>query len=266
MPGIIESIGVEIEFANVPQREVAKWIDEHQILASIVGDASCENTKLALGDILVPEIQDEYLRRFAKQKHIGGEFVTNIISSERDDNSWFNPLGAALSFLRDSGETPSLSTSIHVHLQCGSQRYGVPLPVLKSLILLWSKIEAAIYRITEGEIGFSRGENHLNYCYYRPLVLRDGPAVVRDNKNVYRPAFELSKLMNAKTTEEFFTSFCRDDQSGGNKYWPTKYHGLNLHSINSKGTVEFRTANLTLEPIYLYTWIRVFQQILALAF
>lgn len=265
--GIISSLGVEIEFTDLDQDRMINFIRKHNIHgASIVNDASCTRSKLTIGDI---GVTDDMLRNnplansWATRKILGGEFVSSIIYSDRDDNKWFNPVGSVLKYMADSGEKPSLAAGIHIHVNVGGYK-NVNIEFLHGLTKIWQKVEAAIYRLTSGEMKFSRGAEQLSYCYYRPLVPKDGPVVVRNNHGHPVSVFDINKLLKTQNVEEFFKALGRSDISRGH-YWATKYHGLNFQSVITKGTVELRTGNFTNQPRYLYAWIRMFQTMMAVA-
>jgi hypothetical protein len=265
--GIISSLGVEIEFTQIEQDDMFSFLRERNIRgANIVNDASCTRTRLVIGDITVA---DDMIRNsplamsWATRKISGGEFVSPIIQTCQDNKDWFKPLDSTIRYMADKGEVPSLTAGIHVHVNVGGSK-NVNIEFLTSLAKIWRKVEAAMYRITSGEMGYSRGAEQLSYCYYRPLVPKNGPAVVRTAGGGAVPCFDLEKLEKAKTVDDFFRALGRSDAVRGH-YWATKYHGLNFQSILAKGTVELRTGNFTNNPRYLYAWIRTFQSILGLA-
>jgi hypothetical protein len=185
---------------------------------------------------------------------VGGEFVSSILTAASDDKQWFNPVGSIVRFLSDRGEQASPVTGIHVHAKFLDYKHAQV-----------DVLEAAIYRITSAEMTYQRGSKHLQYCHYRPLVPKQGPAVIIDSNGNMRPCFDIEKLMKAKTPDEFFMALGRADINPNSRH-PAKYHGLNFNSILSKGTVELRTGNFTQHPRFVYAWVRVFQRMLALAF
>jgi len=254
LPEIGRAFGVEIEFASIPQQEVIEFVNSNFLRGTrVVNDASCHSSEYRLGNFIVPEES-----AWGERRTTGGEVVTTIL--EMDDNgAWMKPFNALLSFFRNNGEKPNSKTSIHFHFSFGN-RDTIPVKVLHGLLELWKRIEDPIFRITQGEFGYSRGENHLDHLYCRPIVDRYGPHIILDYDEVYRPCFELNKLLKTTSTKEFFQSLCRSD-SPSSHYWPPKYHALNLFSIVDKGTIEFRTPNVTLNPDFLYTWGIIFRRI-----
>lgn len=263
MKPVGSAVGFEVEFSDVGQEEVRRFLDEENIRASVTNDASVVSSRTSYGDVSVGSrarnIHTRLAREWARRIVSGGEIVTPILSGCDEEDDWFDPVRRTLDFLGEAGEKPNLKTSIHFHVSFGTVD-TVPIEVLKGLTRIWACIEAPIYRVTQGEMGFHRGTKHLDHLYARPIVPLDGPHVVLDSGGIIRPCMQLDKLMEAKATIEFLQSAGRCDRPASH-YWPTKYHGINFASIVSKGSIEFRTANFTSNAKYVYAWARMFQKI-----
>lgn len=264
---VIDHLGIEIEFYNVSQSDMYEFINRKGINARVTNDASCTHRIRRYGNINITAdefnvLNDTNYANWGNTIHVGGEVVSGILHSE--EAKWFNPINDILKFLEDNGEKPSLTTALHVHLNFGT--FGtVPIFALHAMLDIWSRLEATMFRITQGEMGFSRGTENLDHCYCRPIVPFNGPHIIRDSDGYYRPNQELEKLHNAKTTKEFFQSLARSDRNT-HHYYVSKYHAINFLPILRQGTVELRTANLTLNPDYVYTWVKIFQKMVALSY
>ena len=265
--GVVTNIGLEIEFSKVPQRVISDVIRNRRMRASVVNDASCTKHTYMIGDFELTNdgnVVNDYVRDYAKYIQTGGEIVTGVINTTSATEDWRGDVTTLLSTLRDNGEVPGLTTGIHLHISFGRQDF-VPIEALLAVTELWARLEAIIFRLTQGELGYSRGSKQLDYLYYRPIVPVNGPAVVRDRGGTYRPNHQLTKLLNARTTDEFFQSLSRSDQAGG-RYWVAKYHALNFYPVCRQGTLELRTPNYTNNPEYVFAWVELLKRIVGKAY
>lgn len=267
MSGATYDVGVEIEFTNVTQAAVKRFLREKRIDAAVTNDASCMRRAVVLGDDFIltndPEIVNREVRRFADNKTLGGEIVTGILDTGANDD-WQNPIVSVLGFLQDNGEVPNLAGGIHVHVSTGTPRY-IPTEVLRWVTEFWARLEAPIFRITQSYLGYNRGEKQLDSIYCRPLVPDNGPAVVRDERGFNRPCFEIRTLLQAKTTQEFMMALTRSDLQMG-RYWAPKYHALNFYSLYKHGTIELRTPNFTSNPDHVVAWIMIAKRLVQMGF
>ena len=107
------------------------------------------------------------------ETQIGCEVVSSVILTS--DPNWDRWVFEALDFVESLGEGIASSTGIHVHVN----GKGLPVEALHNLIHLWRGLEAGIYRLSCGPLGYFRGMTHKDAHYCRPLT-EDGPLVWYD--------------------------------------------------------------------------------------
>lgn len=127
--------------------------------------------------------------------------------------------------LREGGAKANSSCGIHIHVD-GSNHNPKS---LRRLVSFMTSRQDLIYEALE----IGDRENH--WCH-------------KLNSNLLK-AMKKDKNLTKEKVEEIWYSSANDDYCGGidhQHYNATRYHGVNLHSYFTKGTVEFRLFNSTL--------------------
>lgn len=235
--------GVEIEVENIvvghsPMSVALLWNTTH--------DASCESDGImhsSSGISISPNsplsaiISTEFIRRGV----IGGEYVSGIMDTSSGEHTF--AVKQLVDFLRNNGETPeSYRAGIHVHVSFSHPT----LAMLKSIMKLWGYAEDIFYYI--GGMGYThRGVlNDFTYChpvYEFPLVI--------PHYGEYVKLIDTDDLLDSDTISTFWERYGDVSQVGKSRYFPVRYHGINLSPVLSKGTVEFRVFNKSLTTLYI---------------
>jgi len=237
---LIETIGLEIEYANVPKTWMRDALSNLNKRWSLVEDGSVRTYRQADMGF---ETSDGAETKF------GGELVSPKIYTGED--GWEEDLYELIGVLKDIGEGIDARTSIHIHINSA----GLPLFAIKYLFSIGKYLEAAMFRLSCAEAGIHRGTLLHDYGYSRPLGY-EGPPVVRDIDGYWRPVFDLDKLMLADTIDEFQRACGRQDQAP-NKWHEARYVWLNPISLFQHGSVEFRLFNMTHKPHYIIAWVQL---------
>jgi hypothetical protein len=125
---------------------------------------------------------------------------------------------------------------------------GFDLESLKRLVQNTRAYEPWIYQIARGGDGEHRGRNGNHYRFCKPIE-----EVHRSGETDY------DRLVKAKNFKRFWEVwYGRPRQELPRifscRYNPTRYRGLNLHSFNYRGTIEFRYFDGTLNPADIKAW------------
>jgi len=208
---LITSIGIEIEFAQVPKavgRDLAAMVGYR-----LVEDGSCRSTRSACG--YIPVVSDDNL--FSRQM-FGGEFVSPILNTEGD--KWKRDVAYILEGLAWAGEGIDALTSIHIHINLA----GLPMFAVRYLVEIAQYLEAGLFRLSCAEAGIHRGAIHLDYGYCRPIST-GGPPVVLCQDNALRPVFSTETVKRAQNHIELKQALGRFDCHGGGIYHEARYTG-----------------------------------------
>lgn len=223
-----QKFGVEVEMTGITREKAAK------IVAAVLGttpsrpDNNCYHTRI---------IADEAARKWKIMRdssikpirNDGGdapldeykvEFVTPPL--EYDD---IELLQNIIRKLHDGGARPHTSCGIHIHVDGANHNAKS----LRRLINFMTSRQDLIYEALE------IGDRADRWCHKLNTALLEE---MRKDRN-------LSK----EKAEQIWYSSANDGYMGGidhEHYNKTRYHGVNLHSYFSKGTVEFRLFNSTL--------------------
>lgn len=223
-----QKFGVEVEMTGITREKAAK------IVAAVLGttpsrpDNNCYHTRI---------IADEAARKWKIMRdssikpirNDGGdapldeykvEFVTPPL--EYDD---IELLQNIIRKLHDGGARPHTSCGIHIHVDGANHNAKS----LRRLINFMTSRQDLIYEALE------IGDRADRWCHKLNTALLEE---MRKDRN-------LSK----EKAEQIWYSSANDGYMGGidhEHYNKTRYHGVNLHSYFSKGTVEFRIFNSTL--------------------
>lgn len=255
---IASSVGVEIEFHHARLGSIV-----HADLPSgwtAVRDGSCTTEQFRVGNIEVEDLPRN-LYELGENVQVGGELVSPPFNRDLQPDRPFEDTIRVLRLLHDGGEHKvGTTTSVHVHVNVGKP----PIYMVRNLLMWWERLEAVIYRLAVAEHDIHRGTVHGDYMYCRPLS-GQGPQVVQDGKGDYRFCFDLEKVKGAKDWFEAIKAFGRADHQP-TKWMPFRYYGLNLGTIYSKGTVEFRIFNQTLRAEYVKAWVELSQALVRAAY
>ena len=127
--------------------------------------------------------------------------------------------------LRENGAKAHSSCGIHIHVD-GANHTAVS---LRRLVNFMTARQDLIYEALQ------IGDRESNWCHKLNKTLLD--------------AMKKDKNLTKEKAEEIWYSRANDGYCGGidhQHYNATRYHGVNLHSFFTKGTVEFRLFNSTL--------------------
>ena len=249
---LIDSIGIEIEFADI-QKSYGD-VFKQGLTWRMVEDGSCRTRKSVIAGIPIEAVGGNDTVLF------GGEFISPIIDTSKN-NHWKEELTKILGWLSETGEGLSVKTSIHVHINAA----GIPLFAIQNILTLGLFLEAGMFRLSCAEMGVHRGALHLDYGYCRPIS-GQGPSVVKCEDNYMRPVFDTKKLTEARTLGHLRQGLGRYDRHGGNKYHEARYVWLNLISMYQLGSIEFRLFNSTYSHRNVLAWIDLCQHIVRAGF
>lgn len=223
-----QRFGVEIEMTGITREKAAKIVAE--VLGSkptrpdrtcyetrIIADQAARKWKVMRDSSIEPKINDgtndnldEYRVEFVTPplKYGDIELLQRIIRS-----------------LKANGAKADLSCGIHIHVDGANH---TPLS-LRRLVNFMTSRQDLIYEALEIEKRADR------WCHKLNSSLLDE---MKKDKNI-----------SIEKAEQIWYSSANDGYDGGidyEHYNSTRYHGINLHSYFSKGTVEFRLFNSTL--------------------
>lgn len=241
---IIENIGVEFEYEDLQQERfnVAYFEQKH--------DASCESPAYSyegFGDII---LREEIENKKREKVTIGGELVSNILTDSDDILSILKNLTDSV-YLRGESER-GYRSSIHIHV---AMSYN--LNILKNLMRLGLNLESAFFHL--GGMGYDFRGIFNDSIYCRPIS-KYGPPIVKYCNGNYGPVFDAKDCLEANSSEQFWERYGSLGNPQENKYNPVRYVWLSLFPLLTKGTVEFRIFNKTLNPFYIYSIIVLCQR------
>lgn len=254
---ICTAIGIEIETSNLALTLVDHMTREKNIGCHIDDDGSVRhfsNTVFGLTNIDVKNMEVYKILKAAgihrDGARMGAELVSRIILTS--DKNWEKYVFDALETIDGLGEGLSLTTGVHVHVNA----QGLPVEVLHNLINLWTSIEAGIYKLSCGPMGFFRGDVHKDSHYCRPLT-EEGPLVLLDGHGIPRQSYTVENLLKTESVIDFAKAYGRSDKWSGRHWHTPRYSGLNFHSLFRLGSIEFRTFNSSLVPAHVLAWIEL---------
>lgn len=227
-----QKFGVEIEFTGITRYAAAKIVAK--VLGCTVGekgrspyftrtmiDAQGRGWKIMRDSSIL-----EMSPRGNASDEYKVEFVTPPLRYEDIET-----LQEIVRQLRKAGAVANYSCGIHVHVD-GANHHAQS---LRRLVKFFSARQELVYEALK--ISSSRAER---WCCKVPATLIEKMA---EKKNISHEEMEAIWYSSANTMQ-----FNRTYDGGidHQHYNDTRYHGLNLHSFFSKGTVEFRLFNSTL--------------------
>lgn len=223
-----QKFGVEIEMTGITREKAANIIAD--VLGSTVSgrDASCYQTRTikdskrrswkVMRDSSITPSRNDRTQEYLDEYRV--EMVTPPLNYEDIET-----LQAIVRKLRESGAKADRSCGIHIHID-GSNHNPQS---LRRLVNFMTSRQDLIYEALQ----IGDRENH--WCH-------------KLNSELLK-AMKKDRNLTKERAEEIWYSRANDGYSGGidhQHYNSTRYHGVNLHSFFTKGTVEFRLFNSTL--------------------
>lgn len=220
--------GVEVEMTGITREKAAR------LVAGVLGttpshpESNCYHTRT---------IADQAARKWKIMRDSSITPIRNDDTSEPLDEYRVEFVTPPLNYsdiellqniirkLRENGAKAHSSCGIHIHVD-GANHTAVS---LRRLVNFMTARQDLIYEALQ------IGDRESNWCHKLNKTLLD--------------AMKKDKNLTKEKAEEIWYSRANDGYCGGidhQHYNSTRYHGVNLHSFFTKGTVEFRLFNSTL--------------------
>ncbi len=220
--------GVEVEMTGVSREKAAKIVAEVLGTTPSRPDSTCYETRTitdqaarkwkVMRDSSITPVRNDGGSELMDQYKV--EFVTPPLNYEDIDL-----LQRIIRKLKENGAKPHSSCGIHIHVDGANHNAKS----LRRLVNFMTSRQDLIYEALE------IGDRADHWCHKLNSALLDE---MKKDKNISK-----------ETAEQIWYSSANDGYTGGishEHYNYTRYHGINLHSYFSKGTVEFRLFNSTL--------------------
>lgn len=220
--------GVEVEMTGITREKAAR------LVAGVLGttpshpESNCYHTRT---------IADQAARKWKIMRDSSITPIRNDDTSEPLDEYRVEFVTPPLNYsdiellqniirkLRENGAKAHSSCGIHIHVD-GANHTAVS---LRRLVNFMTARQDLIYEALQ------IGDRESSWCHKLNKTLLD--------------AMKKDKYLTKEKAEEIWYSGANDGYCGGidhQHYNSTRYHGVNLHSFFTKGTVEFRLFNSTL--------------------
>lgn len=220
--------GVEVEMTGITREKAAR------LVAGVLGttpshpESNCYHTRT---------IADQAARKWKIMRDSSITPIRNDDTSEPLDEYRVEFVTPPLNYsdiellqniirkLRENGAKAHSSCGIHIHVD-GANHTAVS---LRRLVNFMTARQDLIYEALQ------IGDRESSWCHKLNKTLLD--------------AMKKDKNLTKEKAEEIWYSRANDGYCGGidhQHYNATRYHGVNLHSFFTKGTVEFRLFNSTL--------------------
>lgn len=220
--------GVEVEMTGITREKAAR------LVAGVLGttpshpESNCYHTRT---------IADQAARKWKIMRDSSITPIRNDDTSEPLDEYRVEFVTPPLNYsdiellqniirkLRENGAKAHSSCGIHIHVD-GANHTAVS---LRRLVNFMTARQDLIYEALQ------IGDRESRWCHKLNKTLLD--------------AMKKDKYLTKEKAEEIWYSRANDGYCGGidhQHYNSTRYHGVNLHSFFTKGTVEFRLFNSTL--------------------
>lgn len=220
--------GVEVEMTGITREKAARLVAE--VLGTVpshpesncyhtrtIADQAARKWKIMRDSSITPIRNDDTIEPLDEYRV---EFVTPPLNY-----SDIELLQNIIRKLRENGAKAHSSCGIHIHVD-GANHTAVS---LRRLVNFMTARQDLIYEALQ------IGDRESNWCHKLNKTLLD--------------AMKKDKNLTKEKAEEIWYSRANDGYCGGidhQHYNATRYHGVNLHSFFTKGTVEFRLFNSTL--------------------
>lgn len=220
--------GVEVEMTGITREKAARLVAEVLGTTPSHPESNCYHTRT---------IADQAARKWKIMRDSSIEAIRNDGTSEPLDEYRVEFVTPPLNYsdiellqniirkLRENGAKAHSSCGIHIHVD-GANHTAVS---LRGLVNFMTARQDLIYEALQ------IGDRESNWCHKLNKTLLD--------------AMKKDKNLTKEKAEEIWYSRANDGYCGGidhQHYNATRYHGVNLHSFFTKGTVEFRLFNSTL--------------------
>ena len=220
--------GVEVEMTGITREKAARLVAEVLGTTPSHPESNCYHTRT---------IADQAARKWKIMRDSSIEAIRNDGTSEPLDEYRVEFVTPPLNYsdiellqniirkLRENGAKAHSSCGIHIHVD-GANHTAVS---LRRLVNFMTARQDLIYEALQ------IGDRESNWCHKLNKTLLD--AMKKDTN------------LTKEKAEEIWYSRANDGYCGGidhQHYNATRYHGVNLHSFFTKGTVEFRLFNSTL--------------------
>lgn len=220
--------GVEVEMTGITREKAARLVAEVLRTTPSHPESNCYHTRT---------IADQAARKWKIMRDSSIEAIRNDGTSEPLDEYRVEFVTPPLNYsdiellqniirkLRENGAKAHSSCGIHIHVD-GANHTAVS---LRRLVNFMTARQDLIYEALQ------IGDCESNWCHKLNKTLLD--------------AMKKDKNLTKEKAEEIWYSRANDGYCGGidhQHYNATRYHGVNLHSFFTKGTVEFRLFNSTL--------------------
>lgn len=220
--------GVEVEMTGITREKAARLVAEVLRTTPSHPESNCYHTRT---------IADPAARKWKIMRDSSIEAIRNDGTSEPLDEYRVEFVTPPLNYsdiellqniirkLRENGAKAHSSCGIHIHVD-GANHTAVS---LRRLVNFMTARQNLIYEALQ------IGDRESNWCHKLNKTLLD--------------AMKKDKNLTKEKAEEIWYSRANDGYCGGidhQHYNATRYHGVNLHSFFTKGTVEFRLFNSTL--------------------
>lgn len=220
--------GVEVEMTGITREKAARLVAEVLGTTPSHPESNCYHTRT---------IADQAARKWKIMRDSSIEAIRNDGTSEPLDEYRVEFVTPPLNYsdiellqniirkLRENGAKAHSSCGIHIHVD-GANHTAVS---LRRLVNFMTARQDLIYEALQ------IGDRESSWCHKLNKTLLD--------------AMKKDKYLTKEKAEEIWYSRANDGYCGGidhQHYNATRYHGVNLHSFFTKGTVEFRLFNSTL--------------------
>lgn len=220
--------GVEVEMTGITREKAARLVAEVLRTTPSHPESNCYHTRT---------IADQAARKWKIMRDSSIEAIRNDGTSEPLDEYRVEFVTPPLNYsdiellqniirkLRENGAKAHSSCGIHIHVD-GANHTAVS---LRRLVNFMTARQDLIYEALQ------IGDRESSWCHKLNKTLLD--------------AMKKDKNLTKEKAEEIWYSRANDGYCGGidhQHYNSTRYHGVNLHSFFTKGTVEFRLFNSTL--------------------
>lgn len=220
--------GVEVEMTGITREKAARLVAEVLGTTPSHPESNCYHTRT---------IADQAARKWKIMRDSSIEAIRSDGTSEPLDEYRVEFVTPPLNYsdiellqniirkLRENGAKAHSSCGIHIHVD-GANHTAVS---LRRLVNFMTARQDLIYEALQ------IGDRESNWCHKLNKTLLD--------------AMKKDKNLTKEKAEEIWYSRANDGYCGGidhQHYNATRYHGVNLHSFFTKGTVEFRLFNSTL--------------------
>lgn len=220
--------GVEVEMTGITREKAARLVagvlgttpshpESNCYYTRTIADQAARKWKIMRDSSITPIRNDDTIEPLDEYRV---EFVTPPLNY-----SDIELLQNIIRKLRENGAKAHSSCGIHIHVD-GANHTAVS---LRRLVNFMTARQDLIYEALQ------IGARESNWCHKLNKTLLD--------------AMKKDKNLTKEKAEEIWYSRANDGYCGGidhQHYNSTRYHGVNLHSFFTKGTVEFRLFNSTL--------------------